>query len=486
VLIPPSSGDAERLRGFFAEAGYTQETMLGKLGMAELPSRQLRNLPILLSLTQEPTPLNTLLRWFWIGISQDASDALGLLPSWFPELATKCKLLRNEGKQLAPQAMMVPMDGLLVASDHTSKLDSADPDLVLWPNPTSWLLSRFTVRRACGATLDVGTGTGIQALRAASHSETVTATDLNERALVFAAFNARLNGIENIEFLFGDGLEPVAGRKFDLIISNPPFFISPSSHYLFCDNPMDLDQLCRRLAQEATAHLNEGGYFQMLCEWAEIHGQPWQERVAEWFEGTGCDAWIMKGQTRDPSQYAKDRVREVVSSADRDAELYREYMAYYQERKVEAIHDGIMAVRRRSGKNWILVEEISHAPKEPFGDSVMMKFSARDFLESHSSDDQMLAMKPTLSPHARLEQVLQKASAGWKGTSLTLKLAKGFPFSLSVQPLVAEFLGNCDGNRGLGEVISELAPRVDAPAEQVRKECLAVVRTLIAHGYVLW
>jgi hypothetical protein len=34
VLIPPSSGDAERLRGFFAEAGYTQETMLGKLGMA--------------------------------------------------------------------------------------------------------------------------------------------------------------------------------------------------------------------------------------------------------------------------------------------------------------------------------------------------------------------------------------------------------------------------------------------------------------------
>jgi hypothetical protein len=194
----------------------------------------------------------------------------------------------------------------------------------------------------------------------------------------------------------------------------------------------------------------------------------------------------MKGQTRDPSQYAKDRVREVVASPDRDADLYREYMAYYQERKVEAIHDGIMAVRRRSGQNWILIEEISHAPKDPFGDSVLMKFSARDFLEAHSSDDQMQAMKPILSPHARLEQVLQKASPGWKSTSLTLKLAKGFPFSLSVQPLVAEFLGNCDGNRSLGELISELAPKVGATPEQVRKECLEVVRTLIAHGYVVW
>jgi hypothetical protein len=161
-------------------------------------------------------------------------------------------------------------------------------------------------------------------------------------------------------------------------------------------------------------------------------------------------------------------------------------MSYYQERKVEAIHDGIIAVRRRSGQNWILVEEITHTPKDPFGDSVLLKFSARDFLQAHSSAEQMLSIKPFLSPHARLEQVFQKASAGWKGTSLTLKLAKGFPFSLGVQPLVAEFLGNCDGARTLGELISDLSSKVNAPPEQVRKECLEVIRTLLAHGYVLW
>ncbi len=133
--------------------------------------------------------------------------------------------------------MLFPADKFIFAADHTSKIDAGDPDLVLWPNPTSRLLSRFTVRRPSRATLDLGTGTGIQALAAAAHSERVVATDLNSRAVAFALFNARLNGIENVECLCGNGFEPVAGRKFDLIVSNPPFFITPAAQYLFCDNP---------------------------------------------------------------------------------------------------------------------------------------------------------------------------------------------------------------------------------------------------------
>ncbi len=75
------------------------------------------------------------------------------------------------------------------------------------------------------------------------------ATDVNPRVPCFVTFNARLNGIENIELLMGDGFEPVAGRSFDLILSNPPFFITPKNDYLFCDNPLELDQLCRQLVR---------------------------------------------------------------------------------------------------------------------------------------------------------------------------------------------------------------------------------------------
>ncbi len=442
-----SSSDAERLREFLIDTGYGEENVRIKLGLKDLPSSRLRNLARLLDATREPSCINTLLRWFWIGVSQDASASAEQLPSWFIPMTLECGLLHQRGTDLAPEVMFLPADGFIFAADHTSKIDSADRDLVLWPNPTSRLLSRFTVRRPSRATLDVGTGTGIQALIAAAHSQTVVATDLNPRAVAFAAFNARLNGIENVECLAGEGFEPVAGRKFDLIVSNPPFFLSPSTAYLFCDNPMDLDQLCRRMTREAPNYLNEGGYFQMLCEWAEVEGQPWQQRLEEWFEGSECDAWVMKGYSQDPSEYAEEHIRSTVSAIDRDAELFASYMDYYRARKVKAVCGGIIVLHRRSGKNWIFMEEVTSTPKQPFGELIAGGFDARDFLLSHPSDELLLEAKPTLSPSAQLEQIFRRDDAGWQLQGLSVRLVKGFEFSFGLQPLVAEFLSGCDGTR---------------------------------------
>ncbi len=486
MLNLASTGDAKRLREFLSESGYSEDGLRAKLVLKDLPSTRLRNFARLQDLTREPNCINTLVRWFWIGMPQDASKAEAHLPAWFIPLALQCGLLLRQGEDLCPEAMLFPADNFLFAADHTSKIDAVYPDLVLWPNPTSRLLSRFTVRRPSRATLDLGTGTGIQALLAAAHSEKVIATDLNSRAVAFALFNARLNGIENVECLAGNGFEPVADRKFDLIVSNPPFFITPATQYLFCDNPLDLDQLCRRLAREAPLHLNEGGYFHMLCEWAEVRGQPWQERLSEWLEGTGCDAWVMKGYSEDPAQYAEERIRTNTATPDRDADLYADYMAYYRQRSVEAIHGGLITMHRRSGQNWIFMEEVEHTPKTPCGDLVVQTFAVRDFLLSHSSDDQLLALKPKLSPHARLEHIFQQVEGAWKPESLTLRLVKGFDLFLGLQPIVAEFLVGCDGTRPLSELIGNFATKADAPLEQVQKECLDVVRKLLERGFLLF
>src|ERR1022692_2356943 len=115
-----------------------------------------------------------------------------------------------------------------------------------------------------------------------------------------------------------------------------------------------------------------------------------------------------------------------MSSSARDAEFYSDYMAYYRERNVEAIHGGIIAMRRRSGHNWMLLEEISQTPKGPFGESVLRAFAARDFLQARASDDQFLGATPRLSADARLGQVLRQGEQGWKRESLTLRLVEGF------------------------------------------------------------
>ena len=443
-------------------------------------------MPRLLDSTREPGLLNTLVLWFWLGVAQDSASVVEFVPTWFTELALNCGLLRRENNTFASEVMIFPVDGFLTICDHSVKIDASDPEFVLWPNPTSRLLSRVTVRRRSRATLDLGTGNAIQALTAASHSDVVVATDLNPRAVSYARFSALLNGIENIECLTGDAFAPVAGRKFDLITSNPPFFIRPSGHYLFCDNPMDLDQLCRLLVKQVPAHLHEDGYFQMLCEWAEVDGQSWQERLTEWLEGTGCDAWVLMGQTHDPGEYAQHRIAETAGSPEGDAALFASYMTYYRERKVKALHNGIISMRKRSGKNWILMEEVTDTPKDAFGEAVQNTFAARDFLISHTSDEQLLPIKPRISPHARLEQFFQPADGQWKPTSLNLRLTKGFPFFVGLQPAVAEFLSACDGTRTVGDLITNFSRQADAPFEQVQSECMAVFRRMFERGFLLF
>ena len=480
-----SGEDARRLRGFFEDAGYTETSLRKHLGAAELPSRQLRNHARLLDRTSEPTALNVLLRWFWLAVRQNAARAGELIPGEVLTLMVECGLLKQEGESLIPQAMLLHIDGFLVASDHSSAIDNKQVEMVLWPNPTSKFLARFAVRRHSRATLDLGTGSGILSLGASRYSDTVVATDLNERAVSCARFNARLNDIENVEVMAGDCFAPVAELRFDLILSNPPFFITPQGDYLFCENPMELDGLCRRLVKEAPDHLHEGGYVQMLCEWAQIKGQAWEERVAEWLEDTGCDAWVMKGLTQDPEEYAQHRIRETSEDTSKDADSYRGYMNYYRHRGVEAIHDGLIVMRRRSGKNWVRIEEVPKTPSGDLGEMIMSTFAAHDLVQQNDSDEKLLAIRPKLAPHVRLEQICTQHEGQWRAEALTLRLISGFPFHMSVQPLVAEFLVSCDGTRTAGEAIEGFASSANAPLEKVQGECLEMIRKLIERGFMV-
>jgi methylase of polypeptide subunit release factors len=479
-----SIDDSLRLRSSFEEAGYTEANIKKHLGIAELPSYRLRNKPRLMDRTREVTLLNTLLRWFWLGRSQAAND-VSHVPQALLHLLLEAGLLARQDDLFAPTTMLLSTQQFLVASDHPSAIERGDSGMVLWPNPTSKFLSRFAIRRHSRSTLDLGTGSGILSLVAAAHSDSVVATDLNPRVPGFVNFNARLNGIENIEMLLGDGFQPVAGRSFDLILSNPPFFITPRNDFTFCDNPLELDQLCRQLVREAPNYLNQDGYMQMLCEWAEVSGQPWEERIAEWLEDSGCDAWVMKGLTQYPEEYAQNRISETAPNTGRDQDLYDGYMSYYRHHQVEAIHDGMIVMRRRTGTNWARIEEVPKTTMTgDLGDMVLATFAAQDLLLNVESDERLLAVKIKLSSPVRLEQICSQAGDRWHADSVMLRLVRGFPFTMKIQPLVAEFLATCDGTRTAGQAIDALGLRVDAPKDTVKRECLAILRRLIELGFI--
>jgi hypothetical protein len=224
---------------------------------------------------------------------------------------------------------------------------------------------------------------------------------------------------------------------------------------------------------------------QMLCEWAQVSGEPWEERIAEWLEGSGCDAWVMKGLTQDPAEYAQHRIRETYPDHAADAELFEGYMAYYRSRKVEAIHDGLIVIRRRTGKNWVRIEEVPKTPTGDLGEVILNSFAAQDLLKSLEDDEKLLATSPHLARNVRLEQICDQSGDQWRAESLTLRLVSGFPFHLTVQPLVAEFLATCDGKRTVDEATRAFASSANAPVEQVQRECLAMIRKLIEKGFMV-
>jgi hypothetical protein len=248
---------------------------------------------------------------------------------------------------------------------------------------------------------------------------------------------------------------------------------------------MELDGLCRRLVKEAHQYLNEDGYMQMLCEWAQVKGQPWEERVAEWLQDTGCDAWVMKGLTQDPEEYAQQRIKETSEDPLQDAATYAGYMNYYRHRGVEAIHDGLIVMRRREGRNWVRIEEVPTTPKGELGEMIESTFAAHTLMQQIDTDEKLLALKPRMAPNVRLEQVCIQHQGEWRAEALTLRLVSGFPFHMSVQPLVAEFLVTCDGNRTAGEAILAFAAQASAPVEAVQKECLGIIRKLLERGFMV-
>src|SRR5207248_3880153 len=139
-------------------------------------------------------------------------------------------------------------EGLLVASDPAG---SRTDDLVTGPSPSARRTDRLTIRKPVARALDLGTGPGIQALLAARHCEQVVAVDLNERALEIAGLNAELNGIGNVELRGGDWFEPVEGERFDLIVANPPYVVSPETGLFFRDGQLLRDDVSRTLMEEA-------------------------------------------------------------------------------------------------------------------------------------------------------------------------------------------------------------------------------------------
>jgi len=376
----------------------------------------------------------------------------------------------------------------LVVSDLDSDVRPGPvrPDHVLGIGAASVTLARAVIRAPVGRVLDLGTGCGIQALHCASHADAVTATDTNPRALALAAATARLNG-QHWDLRGGSLFEPVAGERFDLIVSNPPFVISAGEQrFSYRDSGMAGDELCRRLVAELPDHLTPGGTAQLLANWMIPAGTDWRQRVGSWIAGTGCDGWVVQREVADPAEYVSLWLSDTGESVAADAEqLAGEWLDYLAAEGVAGIGMGSITLRRPPSRAGavpdVVFDELTAAGDELTGAEVAAFLARRAWLADRGDDD-LLSTRLSLAPGDLLERRALPGANGWRTVLRLLHRPGGPGASVQLDEWGQALLGGCTGAVPLGVQVQLLAAAHQLDPAALAAAVLPAVRTAITRG----
>ncbi|MER5884289.1 methyltransferase [Streptomyces sp. NPDC001941] len=488
----PAPGHATALREALLAADFTADGLLDLLGAPAYAALARSETVPALRATRGEGPLPTLVRLFLLQDAIPAARAGAALPL---ERALADGWVAREGDLVRAVVDVRPYGGpdgqdWFIVSDLGCAVGGAggigknDEGVVLGVGGASTTLAGITVRTPVGSALDLGTGSGIQALHAAQHATRVTATDLNPRALEFTRLTLALSGAPEADLRAGSLFEPVEGETYDLIVSNPPFVISPGARLTYRDGGMSGDELCRTLVRQAGERLNEGGFAQFLANWEHVEGEEWQERLRSWVPA-GCDAWIVQREVQDITQYAELWLRDGGdhrADPGEYAERYGAWLDEFEARGTRAVGFGWITLRRTSAeKPSVVVEEWPHPVEQPLGEAVRGHFERQDYLRSRD-DAGLLADRFALVPEVVQEQV------GLPGAEdpehVVLRQNRGMRRATRVDHVAAGFAGVCDGTLTAGQILDAIAQLTGEDPVLLRDRTPEAIRLLVEEGFL--
>jgi methylase of polypeptide subunit release factors len=466
---------AVELAGLLRDAGYDAPTIQERLGTGDQLLARSPELPSHLRRLGARDELAVLLRLFLLGVPVPAERVEALTRPRLRELLADAGLLVADADAVHGTARIVPHDELLIASDHAGGAEE-HADHVPGVHRPSVALAHLTVRGDGERALDLCTGNGIQAILLAAHAAHVVATDVNPRALAYAAFNAALNGAGNVETRLGSFFEPVARERFDLVVANPPYVVSPESAYLFRDSGMRGDAVSEHVVRAAPAALAPGAFASVLIAWALDPDDP-AARPRSWLEGSGCDAFLLHTSTDDPIETATVWNRDLLDRPEVYAEALDRWLAYYRELGIEQLGYACLVLRKRAdGRDgWVEALQLPRAALRPAGRHVRRLFETRDV----AAGADLLDRRVRVTADAVVTQETRFADGRWQPDSLTLRLETGLPFSAELDPPTARLVRALDGSRTLRDA---LAAAVETDEE--RQAGVALARRMLEVGFL--
>ena len=281
----------------------------------------------------------------------------------------------------------------------------------------------------------------------------------------------------------GSLLDPVAGERFDLVVSNPPFVITPrvagesaEEQFTYRDGGLPGDEIVSTMVRRLPSVLVPGGRAQMLGNWeiirdSEDPSQPrsWDERVRAWVEDADAEAWIIQRETLSPESYAETWLKD--ASENRDRKHYEQtYLAYlndFESRNVHSIGFGMIWLRRPSEDTTaglaaplLRFEEITYPIQQPI---------ARALTESVRRYDRLAAMddEALLAAHLEVAEDVTEERHGRPGAEhpsvILLRAGSGLCRTQLLSTETAGFTSASDGELAVGQIVAALAMLLSWP-----------------------
>ncbi len=469
--------------------------------------------PALRALDGRADALAVLGRLLVLGTAQPPADVATALPRAGVDGLAHLGIVAAEGDSIRPLVLVRPQsfvdehgDGeWWIASDlDEGALGTALPeDHVLGVGGASLTLAGLQLPTPAASGLDLGSGCGIQALRARRMVDRVVATDISERALRFTRLNALLNGVDGIETRLGSLFAPVSAlgagvESFDRIVSNPPFVITPRTAgvpaYEYRDAGMVGDDLVAAVIHDVGAHLTAGGVAQLLGNWETRGGREGLDRVRRWVEASPVplDAWVIERESLDPLAYAELWVRDggTQPGTAAFAELVDAWLDDFAARGVTHIGFGYVLLRRPpsgDGPTLARYERLDGARGDlPLGGHLASSVAAHDRLlavEAGGGGPAALA-DVVLVTASDVTEARHHLPGAEHPSVIELRQGGGFARTVTADPALAALVGACDGDLPVGALIDAIAQLLEVDAVALRADLLPQVRDLVFTGFL--
>ncbi|MFI6866771.1 methyltransferase [Nocardia sp. NPDC050406] len=487
---------APDLRAALTRVGYDADTLLEAIGEdAHTALGRSEPVPVRRA-ARAAGELGVLIRLLLLGDPMPEDEVAAALRPLDIDRAVAAGLLARAGGEVRAALDLRPLDlgdgtrWILSDLDDSMRRRTLDADHVLGVGHASLSLLRATPTRPVGSVLDLGTGCGIQAVHAAAYGGTVTGTDVNRRALWLAEANAALNEL-NLELLEGSWFEPVAGRRFDQVVANPPFVVGPAHvEHTYRDSGLALDGASELVISGAPELLNPGGTAAMLASWVHIDGEDWRGRVSRWLPDHGVDAWIVQRDIADPALYVGTWLRDAgLDPRDPDAQARAErWLDAFDAARVEGIGFGFVYLRAIDGPTELLAEDLTHGFDDPLGAEATLYFERSAWLRAVAADtDIAWSSRFEVASATALERVYLPGAEGWEQRVARLHRGDGPRWQHEIDDTIAALLA---GMRPDGLPLRELVELLsfgatgEAATPDFEAAALTVVLGLVRHGLI--